>query len=354
MAEKKRAVFRVKGVVFDTYGTLAYFHNFSKHSRFFKKIEKTFGIKPKKPAVHLIRYEFYKREQNHAHFLKFYLQFNNCKVDKKTFSSLLKKFEKCSGRTVAYSDVIPTLKILRKKGIKLALNSNINTAHVNEIKSMPFFRFFDAAAFSCEESAVKPEKRIYEITARKLGLKPSEILWVGDQLEVDYLRPIQLGFNAILINRKHKPFSKRVHQIKTLKQLTKQGIELTDQNYVGTIIEESLENKRVLSEVKILSTRIERVTKKHKTPWLKQWTLHKVEVSCKSAESIARKISKAIDSKHANSWYVDFKNDKTHYIIFRNKIFRAQANKKASLEPATQYGIKLGIPAYQLDFEVTN
>lgn len=128
---------------------------------------------------------------------------------------------------------------------------------------------------------------------------------------------------------------------------------MTDQNYVGTIIEESLENKRVLSEVKILSTRTERVTKKHKTPWLKQWTLHKVEVAYENVESTARKISKAIDSKHA-SWYVDFKNDKTHYIIFRNKIFRARANKKTSLGPAVRYGIKLGIPAYQLDFEVTN
>ncbi len=38
----------------------------------------------------------------------------------------------------------------------------------------------------------------------------------------------------------------------------------------GTIIEESLEDKSVLSKVKITSTRVEQVVEKHKTPWIKQ------------------------------------------------------------------------------------
>ena len=48
--------------------------------------------------------------------------------------------------------------------------------------------------------------------------------------------------------------------------------------YRGVIIEESLEDKDVLKEVRILSTKVEPVTEKHKTPRIKQWTLHTVEI----------------------------------------------------------------------------
>ena len=40
--------------------------------------------------------------------------------------------------------------------------------------------------------------------------------------------------------------------------------------YLGVIIEESLEKKEVLKKVKILKTKIEKVTPQHQTPWLKR------------------------------------------------------------------------------------
>lgn len=49
-------------------------------------------------------------------------------------------------------------------------------------------------------------------------------------------------------------------------------------NYKGVIIEESLENKDILKGVRVLETKVEQVTEEHKTPWIKQWTLHTVEV----------------------------------------------------------------------------
>jgi len=44
-------------------------------------------------------------------------------------------------------------------------------------------------------------------------------------------------------------------------------------NYRGVIIEESLKKNDALKEVMILGTRVEPVTKEHKTPWLKQMDL---------------------------------------------------------------------------------
>lgn len=124
-------------------------------------------------------------------------------------------------------------------------------------------------------------------------------------------------------------------------------------DYTGVIIEESLEDSSVLKKIKILKTKIEIVTEKHKTPWIKKWTLHTVKISEKEAKSIAQDISKVLDSKH--NWYADFKNEKYHYIIFKNKVFFIYRKSKEQYDKAKEYGISLGIPEYQVDFhpEVT-
>ena len=118
-------------------------------------------------------------------------------------------------------------------------------------------------------------------------------------------------------------------------------------NYRGDIIEESLSNKNVLKEVNIVSTRVEKVTADHKTPWLKQWTLHTIEVTPAEAEALAEKLSHSLDG---NYWYIDFKNDKTHYIIFPNKVFTVNRSQPEQYKPVVSHGLSLNIPRHQLDF----
>jgi len=74
-------------------------------------------------------------------------------------------------------------------------------------------------------------------------------------------------------------------------------------NFKGVIIEESLENKDILEKVKIVKTEIEQVTGEHKTPWIKQWTLHTIEISEIQTDKIAEEISRSLDSEH--DWYAD-------------------------------------------------
>ena len=119
-------------------------------------------------------------------------------------------------------------------------------------------------------------------------------------------------------------------------------------NYKGVIIEESLGNKKILKYIKILKTKVEKVTERHKTPWIKQWTLHTVEIPENQARYIAEKISKMLDLEH--NWYADFKNDTHHYIIFRDRVFFIEKQSKQQYDHAKKYGISLGIPEYQIDF----
>lgn len=119
-------------------------------------------------------------------------------------------------------------------------------------------------------------------------------------------------------------------------------------NYTGIIIEESLEDKGVLDEVRIVNTEVEKVTDEHKTPWLTQWTLHTVEVPEAQADEADQRLSMALESK--DSWYTDFKNNKYHYIVYRGKIFKVDLLNPTLYKDAKQYGISLGIPEYQVDF----
>jgi|SRR6185312_6092740 len=120
-------------------------------------------------------------------------------------------------------------------------------------------------------------------------------------------------------------------------------------DYKGVIIEESLRNKEILKGVTILNTKIEVVTDHHKTPWLRQWTLHTVEIPEDMADSFAEKMSKAIDTEHT-SWYADYKNDKYHFIIYADKIFKVDLENPILYRNAKDYGVSIGIPEYQVDF----
>ncbi|GIW63074.1 MAG: hypothetical protein KatS3mg090_0900 [Patescibacteria group bacterium] len=124
--------------------------------------------------------------------------------------------------------------------------------------------------------------------------------------------------------------------------------KLTMRKYKGVIIEESLENKNVLKKVKIISTKVEKVTNEHQTPWLSQWTLHTVEIEPEKADEVALLISKSLEREH--EWYADFNDGENFYVIFRDKVFTYKKGDKENRQKAVNYGLSLGIPDYQLDF----
>lgn len=119
-------------------------------------------------------------------------------------------------------------------------------------------------------------------------------------------------------------------------------------SYRGEVIEESLTDKSVLKDVHIVSTRNEKVTAKHKTPWLKQWTLHLIEVPEAEAAALAERLSHCLEANH---WYIDYKNETTHFIIFPGKVFKVSRAHPEENRPVIEHALKLNIPSYQLPFD---
>lgn len=120
-------------------------------------------------------------------------------------------------------------------------------------------------------------------------------------------------------------------------------------NYQGVIIEESLQDAGIMKELKTVSTKIEPITPRHKTPWLKQWTLRTVEIPENKAEYFANKLSQLFDINHPD-WYIDYKNTLYHFIIYPNKVFKVDLQNPAQYHDAKLYGLSIGIPDYQLPF----
>lgn len=121
-------------------------------------------------------------------------------------------------------------------------------------------------------------------------------------------------------------------------------------HFIGAIIEESLEDRSVLDEVDILKTSIEPVTPNHQTSWADRWTLHEVQIPEDRADAIAQRLSGAIDREHSYAWYADFRNEKIHFVVFRDKVFRVDRSVKEDYLRTVDYGRSLGIPERQLDF----
>ena len=142
-------------------------------------------------------------------------------------------------------------------------------------------------------------------------------------------------------SKEHQRFeSSRLRQVLALSQI------IFMNNYQGVIIEESLSDKSVLKEVNIISTEVEKVTADHQTPWLSQWTLDTIEVEKNQASDLAEKLSKALDAEHG--WYIDYHNDRYHFVIFKNKVFEIDRRKKSDYEEMIKYGLSVGTPNYQL------
>jgi len=104
----------------------------------------------------------------------------------------------------AYPDALPCLEAITKLGLKTGIVSNIPSEELlrNELEAIGLAHFFPMLVSSGKVGISKPNKAIFHIAAKKLNETPSDILFVGDDLQRDYYGAILASMTAVLIDRR--------------------------------------------------------------------------------------------------------------------------------------------------------
>lgn len=105
----------------------------------------------------------------------------------------------------------------------------------------------------------------------------------------------------------------------------------------GCIVEESLDDNRVLNNIEVVKVRIT----PEENP-AERWHIYNALISEDEINKIHRHLKQ--------SWYMHFWKDNKMIILFKGKKFVIDAKDKKTWVKAIEYGLSINIPKEQLDF----
>lgn len=105
---------------------------------------------------------------------------------------------------VAYDDAVPTLTVLRRAGVKVAVLSNIGVDIRPVLQRDGLADLLDAVVLSYQVGCVKPEPGIFAHTLQELGVAAERALMVGDSWRAD-AGAAALGIRSLILPRTSGP-----------------------------------------------------------------------------------------------------------------------------------------------------
>ncbi len=99
-----------------------------------------------------------------------------------------------------YPDVLPCLEALSAYPLGLITNGDGNQQR-QKLQRTGIAENFTSVVISGDIGVAKPEREIFERSAEELGLKPSELLFIGDNPQADVGGAISAGWHCIWLNR---------------------------------------------------------------------------------------------------------------------------------------------------------
>jgi putative hydrolase of the HAD superfamily len=119
-----------------------------------------------------------------------------------------------------YPDAEETLGLLKQRKLKLGLITNGLESDIREVlPKIGLAGFFDVEVTSNLAGAVKPHRAIFIHALEKLGIVPSEALYVGDLVDRDYGGARSCGLKALLLDRDDSVKTEGVEKIRSLTEL---------------------------------------------------------------------------------------------------------------------------------------
>lgn len=129
-----------------------------------------------------------------------------------------------SASWIAYSDVLATLRDLKGAGYKMAVLTNGQQAQQEaKLEAIGLSDVFEACLAIGTVEALKPDPRAFAQLCRVLDCQPHEVLFVGDDLDVDVRASVSAGLNGVWLNREGlatpPDISTQVRSLDSLKDL---------------------------------------------------------------------------------------------------------------------------------------
>ncbi len=100
-----------------------------------------------------------------------------------------------------YPGTVPTLRRIREAGYRLGLISNVSDGASIPITHLGIDRLFDELILSHEVGLLKPDPAIFDLACRRLGVAPSETIFVADGGFGELDAAQQLGIFTVLVEQ---------------------------------------------------------------------------------------------------------------------------------------------------------
>lgn len=102
-----------------------------------------------------------------------------------------------------------------KSPLPIYIVSNIDTADI--MQAVEYHGLKPAGVFTSEDArSYKPRRELFELALQKTGLKPDEVIHIGDSISSDVKGASELGINALWLNRFGKNIPDGVSSISSL------------------------------------------------------------------------------------------------------------------------------------------
>ena len=208
--------YKFKAVLFDLGGTLI---KTLEAPEIYRKILEVYGVKvsmDKIAEAHRENEKEFEMEDMVEMGTKFWIQWNKkvlerlkINADKEFLAEKIDELWWDYAKLDIYSDVPHALSQLKERKVKIGIVTNgFEKDYMKILQRLGWKRdFFDVIVGIDVCRKAKPEKEIFLYAVRKLGLRPEEVVFVGDSLKHDYEGAKNAGLHALLLNRKGGKFS---------------------------------------------------------------------------------------------------------------------------------------------------
>ena len=208
----------IKAVFFDFYGTLAGFHppkeevqaqamasmgfhashegiiqGYREADRLMSEVNST--ASPVREMSHQERLEFFARYQ------QLILKGAGIETDLETAGKVWAKVQAVPHDFALFNDTLPTLQMLRVKGLTVGLISNIGANAPNLTAQLGLTGHLDFIVTSLDAGMEKPHPPIFRLALARADARPEEALHVGDSPVSDVEGARNVGIKPLLIDR---------------------------------------------------------------------------------------------------------------------------------------------------------